>query len=451
MTFLYLGVSGRVRYSLYRSLCVAAPAMSSQVRVQVLPSQCLFDEPVHIRVEGLVGRQRVELRGRLVDDKGVRFASAATYEADDRGTVDVGASRSLGGSYTGVEPMGLFWSMKPDAAHAKLSKKDVQTPCMVDIEVSSASDPERVLARETNERGFMVRGARRLCVKVGRIRGTLFVPPGAGPFPGVLDLYTLGGGLPEVRGSLLANKGFVVFCLAYYRYDDLPKSLSHIDLEYFEEAVAFLRSRPEVKGPGIGVLSISKSGDLALSIASFLPGIAATVCVNGCNGNTVVPLNYRDIVIPALKVDMSRITITQSGILDLREATDLKIDGNEAAIIPIEKATCSFLLAASEDDRNWNSCLFAEEAFKRLKDHGKNNCEVLTQEEELAGGPAHCRSYTDSCGRRMRMLTARRMTGWPSHLSGLRRMQWSGVFRTEPSFFSFFSVPLAGVSITPCK
>ncbi|KPP73402.1 hypothetical protein Z043_107515, partial [Scleropages formosus] len=133
-----------------------------------------------------------------------------------------------------------------------------------------------------------------------------------------------------------------------------------------------------VKGPGVGVLSLSKSGDLALSIASFLPGVSATVCVNGCNGNTVYPLHFRDTVIPAIMVNTSKITITKSGLLEGREAVDPTAEGNEAAIIPIEKATCSFLLVASEDDRNWNSCFFAKQAFKRLKDHGKKNCEVVT-------------------------------------------------------------------------
>lgn len=61
-----------------------------------------------------------------------------------------------------------------------------------------------------------------------------------------MDLYTFGGGLTEPRASLLANKGFVVLALAYYGYQDLPKKPKNLDLEYFEEAVNFLRKRPEV-------------------------------------------------------------------------------------------------------------------------------------------------------------------------------------------------------------
>lgn len=59
-------------------------------------------------------------------------------------------------------------------------------------------------------------------------------------------MYTFGGGLTEPRASLLASKGFVVLALAYLRYQDLPKNPKNLDLEYFEEAVTYLRKRPEV-------------------------------------------------------------------------------------------------------------------------------------------------------------------------------------------------------------
>lgn len=62
-----------------------------------------------------------------------------------------------------------------------------------------------------------------------------------------MDLYTFGGGLTEARASLLSNKGFVVLALAYYRYQDLPKNPESLDLEYFEEAVTYLRRQPEVR------------------------------------------------------------------------------------------------------------------------------------------------------------------------------------------------------------
>lgn len=69
---------------------------------------------------------------------------------------------------------------------------------------------------------------------------------GEGPFPGIIDLYTLGGTVCEPRAALLANKGFVVFALAFYGYQDMPKTVDKLDLEYFEEGVRFLQTQPKV-------------------------------------------------------------------------------------------------------------------------------------------------------------------------------------------------------------
>lgn len=74
-----------------------------------------------------------------------------------------------------------------------------------------------------------------------------------------MDLYTLGGGLTEPRASLLASKGFVVLALAYYGFQDLPKNPKNLDLEYFEEAVTYLRSQPEVSAVKMIILIISES------------------------------------------------------------------------------------------------------------------------------------------------------------------------------------------------
>lgn len=69
---------------------------------------------------------------------------------------------------------------------------------------------------------------------------------GVGPYPAVLDLYTLGGGLSEKRAALLASRGFVVLALALYGHDDMPKNVSELHLDYFEEAVEFLKIQNKV-------------------------------------------------------------------------------------------------------------------------------------------------------------------------------------------------------------
>lgn len=69
---------------------------------------------------------------------------------------------------------------------------------------------------------------------------------GNGPFPGIIDLYGTGGGLPEYRACLLANYGFAVLALAFYGYEDLPKEMKEFHLEYFEEAINYMLKHTQV-------------------------------------------------------------------------------------------------------------------------------------------------------------------------------------------------------------
>lgn len=173
-----------------------------------------------------------------------------------------------------------------------------------------------------------------------------------------------------------------MLALAFQGYQDLPKKAEKFDLEYFEEGITFLRQQPEVKGQKIGLISISKSGDLALSMASFLSGISATVWINGCNANTLVPIHYKDICLPPLLWDTGKIKMTPSGLLDIGDVMhDPMSKEYLPCVIPIERATGSFMFIMSEADRNWQSAYYARLACDRLKAHGKNNYELVAYEK----------------------------------------------------------------------
>lgn len=69
---------------------------------------------------------------------------------------------------------------------------------------------------------------------------------GQAPFPGVINIDGVGGGLCEHRASLLANHGFATLALAYYQYEDLIQKPTKLHLEYFEEAVNFMLQHTQV-------------------------------------------------------------------------------------------------------------------------------------------------------------------------------------------------------------
>ena len=118
---------------------------------------------------------------------------------------------------------------------------------------------------------------------------------------------------------------------------------------------------------------------MALAMSSFFPGITATVCINGCNANTVIPLHYKDIVFPPLSPVVENVRFTDSGILEIRDALpDPTLEENQASLITLENASCQFLFAVSEDDQNWNSAFFAKQATAMLKSHGKESFELVS-------------------------------------------------------------------------
>uniref|UniRef100_A0A8C8TC80 Acyl-coenzyme A thioesterase 1 n=1 Tax=Peromyscus maniculatus bairdii TaxID=230844 RepID=A0A8C8TC80_PERMB len=343
---------------------------------------CLCDQPVLISVNGLAPEQPVTLRAALRDEKGARFRAHARYRADAHGRLDLARAPALGGSFAGLEPMGLLWAMEPERPLWRLVKRDVRTPFVVELEVLDGHEPDggRLLARAVHERHFMAPGVRRVPVREGRVRATLFLPPGPGPFPGIVDLFGLGGGLLEYRASLLAGKGFAVMALAYYNYDDLPKDIDNLHLEYFEEAVNYLLRHPQVKGPGVGVLGISKGGELGLAMASFLKGIKAAVIINGsvaAVGNTI---NYKDETIPPVSILRNQVRMTKDGLQDVVEGLQSPLV-EQKSFIPVERADTTFLLIVGQDDHNWKSEFYANEISKRLQAHGKEKPQIICYPE----------------------------------------------------------------------
>lgn len=134
----------------------------------------------------------------------------------------------------------------------------------------------------------------------------------------------------------------------------------------------------QVKGPGIGLLGISKGGELCVSMASFLKGITATALINCSVANMGAVLRYKDITIPPLGVDAKRIKVDKSGIADIVDALNNPLEGpDRQSFIPLEKATCRFLFIVGQDDRNWKSEFFAVEGSKRLQAHGKEKPEIV--------------------------------------------------------------------------
>lgn len=130
---------------------------------------------------------------------------------------------------------------------------------------------------------------------------------------------------------------------------------------------------------GVGIVARSKGGDIALALASFVPGIEAVVWINGSSANVGIPLYYKNRhVLSPIRFDFSKVISTESGARMIKHGTTNPLaEENKGSLVPIEKAKARFLFVASEDDLNWDSKGFVENMEDRLRQHGKDNFESV--------------------------------------------------------------------------
>ncbi|KAA0187830.1 hypothetical protein HAZT_HAZT011512, partial [Hyalella azteca] len=340
----------------------------------------MMDEAVSVVISGLDSNEVYTLHSSITDCKGVPFAAVAHYRSNNSGVIDLKNTPALGGHYTGVFPMAPFVCILPMSTKLKdprMSMHDITSPLKYNLSVFEGAYGYHLLVKgaeflglepvcETvHERRLMGDGCQRIPVRHGRVRGALHLPPGDGPFPGVVDMFGSAGGLMEHRASLLAARGVATLALAFFDYDDLPQTLDSLDLEYFIEAVS---------KEGVGVIGTSKGGDIALDLAMVSPKVKVIVPINGSCYSIQASMNLGGKPIrPPLPFTIEEGQIQR----DLRLNLSRIFDGKNCpeSIVPVEKVPCHMLWIVSEDDQNWTSEKFADIAYQRYAQHNPHTLE----------------------------------------------------------------------------
>ncbi|KAG7454702.1 hypothetical protein MATL_G00262580 [Megalops atlanticus] len=347
----------------------------------VQPSRGLVDEKFQVVVKNLPPRQEVTLHSLHQSESNDFWEAFGHYVSDWKGTVKVSEDASVGGSYQGTEPMGLLWSMKPvpgSRTGLRLRKKDVRTPMVVQISVyrghiSHGFRETPALACAVAERWYMAPGVRRVDIEEKGVRGTLFLPPGPGPFPGVLDMWGWGGGLVEYRSALLASHGYVSMALEYLSPD--PSRTFEVEFGYFETAFNIVREHPLVAADRVALFGLSFGTSVSLSMAAHSKVVHPKCCV--CiSGSHVHPVNksihevFHDMSKYAHKtrVDENNQMIWRDVILPIPTDPEIKVD--------VGRIKCPVLLVVGLDDQNWPTEESAEDIAKMMMEAG--NSHLLT-------------------------------------------------------------------------
>ncbi len=383
-----------------------SPSASSQPTVSaaldptitVDPLEGPIDSPVSIRVAGLAPESEVDLRLRSVGTAFQKDAleSLATFRADRTGRVDVTTQAPIRGSYTTVDPMGLFWSMTETRLGPGASAPPPIGPELVSsirfhyaltVEVGATTVATSTLTRVMGSPTVTASE-----VAVNGVLGQLYMPAGPGPFPAVVMLAGSGGGLLRRVPKVIAAHGYAVLSLAYFDYtspvdgSSLPSDTHELPLEYFSRAIDWLVSRPGVDSKRVGVIGYSLGGQVALLTAAYDPRVKAVIGLSAPTvtwdwGNTTSSFSFAGKPIPwanALAIDSLDGGYTDAiangkDPLAVMPAVLAKVKGDAAiaaAIIPAERVRGSILLVSGTEDSQLPGPVYAELLIDRLKTAG---------------------------------------------------------------------------------
>ncbi|KAK6023707.1 Acyl-CoA thioester hydrolase / Bile acid-CoA amino acid N-acetyltransferase, partial [Ostertagia ostertagi] len=244
------------------------------------------NERLHIRAAHLAPNGIYKLVLRLKHKFGTHM-SYAVFKADSAGEIDVPTAKPLRGSYSEADPMGLFMSIEPceDFPFGGYLRCTPPIPFIYNLinfmvkmplyDLSVCWTPVIVNWRWYRSRKhWMHPNLERIEIEEDGFCGTLFKPPGDGPFPAVIDISGTGGGLHEHKGSMLASEGFVVLCVAFFQYKNLVETLSEVDLEYFERPIKWIKRQPFTTDR-LGIQGVSFGATIVLLLATRFPQVSS--------------------------------------------------------------------------------------------------------------------------------------------------------------------------------
>jgi dienelactone hydrolase len=364
-------------------VCVAQ-AQTSLKQVKILcPDEVILGDRANIRITGLSPKATVTLNAEMIDRNGRLWRSTANFMATAAGEIHLEKQAPQSGSYSGIDGLGLYWSMQ--------DTKAVQTDSPIketferSIVVFRVIQDGKTLAEKQQTRWRQKSGVTSEDVKAHGFLATFYKPQGKSPRAGIILVGGSSGGIGWQRqvASMLASHGYCALALAYFNIEGLSPNLEKIPLEYFEKAINWMSANPAVDKKRLAVIGVSKGGELALLLGSHFPQLKAII---GYVPSSVVfqsiifqkqttpdpmtsswTLNGEDV--PFVPYAASEKYQKSRRLVDLYDATLENRAAAEKAVIKVEKIEGAVLLISGGDDAVWPSKRMSEEVMARLKQH----------------------------------------------------------------------------------
>jgi dienelactone hydrolase len=339
----------------------------------------LVDEPVGVVVTNCEPGASVAITAS-VEAAGAVFEAAASFVAEDAGRVDTAVDPSQGGTYTGVDPFGLWWSGTP------VAPSNAAPPTPVTCRLTATMHGQT--AASVEQRHWLSAGATVTPIAEAGVHGLFARPGGPGPFPAVVAFGGSGGGVAQADtwAPVLASHGFATLAIAYFAAAGLPQSLIDIEVEVVERAIAWLLARQDIAQQSVAVMGISRGSELALLTGALLDHVGAVVAFapSGIGWSALGPhgpLNaaawtFRGQPIPYVWDDRMQAGAPPAGggplaLCPWHEFAIANLqDRVRAAELPVERIRGPILMVSGEADAMWPSTQMAEMAARRAARHG---------------------------------------------------------------------------------
>jgi dienelactone hydrolase len=319
---------------------------SGHISVTVTPASATTDVPFDIRVTGLRAHQRatIDFSGRST--AGLLWQGSRSVQADAKGVVSLANDYVLAqmrhpgsNTYPGQEPYPAEQAAFPRSVRITVAG----------ISTVAERHPVAVPALVTPERPS----------KVG-FYGNWERPRSVRDHTTILLFGGSEGGLSgRYLAAALVAHGYPVLDIAYFDEPGLPKRLLRIRLEYFEHALRWLATQPEVDPKRIISFGVSRGGELSLILASTFPDL-----IHGAVG--YVP--YFEAVPSPWDGQQPAWTYRGQGVL---------------GTIPVEKIAGPVFVAGGEQDGLWPSGAATHSIADRMHEHGRHDVTAL--DYRLAG------------------------------------------------------------------
>jgi uncharacterized protein len=258
--------------------------------------------------------------------------------------------------------------------------------------------------------------------------GEFYPPVGSPKKLGVLVLGGSDGGIPSRRAKLIAENGFPVLALAYFKTKRTPGYLDMIPLEYFDEPIEWLKTNRHVQGNKIVVIGESKGAELALLLASrkteisgLVVFVPSAVVFQGMPKDFWPPRSswsYSGEPVPFVPYDIANLP-DPNDILSIYRNSLKQQEAVKKALIPVSNIKGPILLLSAANDHMWPSAEMSDMIVRTLKDQRFGYpCEHVTYDN---AGHTMTEYYmmggTEEGNRKARVASTEKMLSFLNRLS----------------------------------